>query len=214
MSDRRTADTVVIETVVKLGGGVLAHAEHVDQVLEVIAAAARERRLLVVPGGGPFADAVRDVDRRLRLSDDAAHWMAVLAMDQHAYLIASRLPGVVVVAQLSEIVAALDTGRVPVLAPSCWLRDADPLPHSWDVTSDSIAAWVAGAVGARRLILVKPPCLRPSDRTGATGFGAASPRAVECGLVDAYFARALPAHVTHVIVAANQVDALRSALRA
>ena len=215
MSDRHnTADTMVIETVVKLGGGVLAHADDFDRVLEAIAAAARERRLLVVPGGGPFADAVRDVDRRLRLSDDAAHWMAVLAMDQHAYLIASRLPGVVVVAQLSEIVAALDTGRVPVLAPSRWLREADPLPHSWDVTSDSIAAWVAGAVGARRLILVKPPRHRPSDRTGATGFCAASPRAVERGLVDAYFARALPAHVTHVIVAANQVDALRSALRA
>ena len=215
MSDRYgAADAVVIETVVKLGGGVLAHAEHVDQVLEVIAAAARERRLLVVPGGGPFADAVRNVDRRLHLSDDAAHWMAVLAMDQHAHLVASRLPAGVVVAQVSEIVAALDTGRVPVLAPSRWLRAADPLPHSWDVTSDSIAAWVAGAIGARRLILVKPPRLRPSDRTEATGFGAAPPGAARRELVDAYFARALPSHVTHVLVAADQVDALRSALRA
>ena len=42
-------------------------------------------------------------------------------------------------------------GRVPVLAPSAWLRAADPLPHSWDVTSDSIAAWIAGQAGALRL---------------------------------------------------------------
>ena len=46
-------------------------------------------------------------------------------------------------------------GRVPVLAPSRWLREADPLPHSWDVTSDSIAAWVAGQAGASTLVLVK-----------------------------------------------------------
>jgi aspartokinase-like uncharacterized kinase len=81
----------IVETVVKLGGGVLAHAEHFDAVLTTIATASRERRLLVVPGGGPFADAVREVDRKLGLGDDAAHWMAVLAMDQYAHLVAARL---------------------------------------------------------------------------------------------------------------------------
>jgi aspartokinase-like uncharacterized kinase len=187
-----------VETVVKLGGGVLAHAAHFDAALASIAAAARERRLLVVTGGGPFADAVRQVDRRLGLSDDAAHWMAVLAMDQYAHLVASRLAGGVIVAEPREIAAAFGTdpvGTVPVLAPYGWLRQADPLPHAWTVSSDSIAAWVAGAVGARRLVLVKPP--------GASGGE----------LVDAYFARALPAEVSPVIVPADQLDALQSALR-
>ena len=31
----------------------------------------------------------------------------------------------------------------------------DALPASWEVTSDSIAAWVADQVGAGRLVLVK-----------------------------------------------------------
>ena len=185
----------VVETLVKLGGGVLAHPEHFNAAIAAIGAAARERRLLVVPGGGPFADAVRDVDRRLRLPDDAAHWMAALAMDQYAYLIGARLAGSVLVAEPSEIAAALDAGHLPVLAPSRWLRAADPLPHAWTVTSDSIAAWVAGRVGARRLVLIKP--------AGATG----------SKLVDAYFPRALPAHVTSVIVPVDQLDALHSALR-
>jgi aspartokinase-like uncharacterized kinase len=88
---------------------------------------------------------------------------------------------------------ALDAGRVPVLAPSQWLREADPLPHSWDVTSDSIAAWVAGAVGARRLVLVKP--------SGAAG----------ADLIDPYFSRALPADVAATVLSA---DELSSALRA
>jgi len=192
-----TDAAAAVETVVKLGGGVLAHGAHFDAALAEIGAAARERRLLVVTGGGPFADAVRQVDRRLGLSDDAAHWMAVLAMDQYAHLVAARLAGGVLVAEPREIAIALGAGpgTVPVLAPYRWLREADPLPHAWTVSSDSIAAWVAGAVGARRVVLVKPP--------GASG----------SELVDAYFARALPAQVTSVIVPADDLDALQSALR-
>ena len=186
---------ILVDIVVKLGGGLLAHAAHFDAALEAIREAADGRRLLIVPGGGPFADTVRQVDRRFRLSDDAAHWMAVLAMDQYAYLVVSRLAGGVVVGDAHEAAAAFGAARLPVLAPSRWLRDADPLPHTWDVTSDSIAAWVAGAVGSGRLVLVKPP--------GATADNS----------VDAYFHRALPAHVTPLIVAADQVDALHAALR-
>lgn len=184
---------MTIDVVVKVGGSLLAHAPHLAAALAVIKAAARARHLLVVPGGGPFADAVRELDRRIGLSDDAAHWMAVLAMDQYAHVLGERLPDGVVVSDREEIVVALDAGRVPVLAPSQWLRDEDPLPHSWDVTSDSIAAWVAGEVGAHQLVLVKPP--------GATG-----------AVVDAYFPRALPAHVTPVIVCADHLDLLEAAL--
>jgi aspartokinase-like uncharacterized kinase len=188
-----------VETVVKLGGGLLAHVDHFNAALATISDAATSRHLLIVPGGGPFADAVRDVDRRLGLGDEAAHWMAVLAMDQYAHLIASKLARAVIVSDAREIADAFGArmvGHVPVLAPYRWLREIDPLPHSWDVTSDSIAAWVTGRVGAQRLVLVKPPWV-----TGS-------------GLVDAYFARALPAHITPLIVPADRVDALDAALRA
>jgi probable H4MPT-linked C1 transfer pathway protein len=184
-----------VDVVVKIGGGLLAQPGCLDAVLSVVAAASRERRLLMVPGGGPFADVVRKVDSQLQLSDAAAHWMAVLAMDQYAHLIAGRLAGSALVTNAREATTALDEGRLPVLAPSQWLREADPLPHSWDVTSDSISAWVAGAVGARRLVLVKP--------AGAAG----------ADLVDQYFARALPASVTPVSIAADQSGALVASLR-
>ena len=186
----------VVDAVVNVGGGLLAQPIHFDAVLAAIGAVGRTRRLLVVPGGGPFADAVREVDRRLGLSDDAAHWMAVLAMDQYAHLVASRLAGSVLVDDLAGISrSAVATAAIPVLAPFRWLREADPLPHTWDVTSDSIAAWVAAQLGSRELVLVKPP-------------GAA-----EGELVDAYFTRALPALVERTIVPADQIDALDRALR-
>ena len=191
-----------VEIVVKVGGALLAHRPDFDTVITEIGAVAHERRILVVPGGGPFADAVRDVDRQVHLSDDAAHWMAVLAMDQYAQLIAERLTDGQIVETPRTIAAALDAGRVPVLAPFRWLRDADPLPHSWEVTSDSIAAWIAGEVGARFVVLVKPPRVR----RGAGG----QPHA---GVVDAHFRRVLPADATSVIAGADQIDVLRAALR-
>jgi hypothetical protein len=186
------SQAVEVETVVKFGS-VLDHAGFFEALLAEIVASS-QRRLLIVPGGGPFADAVREVDRRIGLSNDAAHWMAILGMDQYAHLIVARLPRSVIVEDRAEIDAALRDRRIPVLAPYRWLRHVDPLPHEWTVTSDAIAAWVSGQVSARRLVLVKPP------------------RASGPDLVDQHFARAVPAGVEPVIVAADELDALRSAL--
>ena len=176
-----------VDVVIKLGGGLLPYVESFEATLAAIGHAARVCRLLIVPGGGPFADAVRDVHRQHRLSDSAAHWMAVLAMDQYAHLIASRMPASTLVRTDMGIADALAVNQVPVLAPEQWLRDANPLPHSWDVTSDSIAAWVAGQVGARRLVLIKPP--------GAMGES----------LVDPSFTKTLPSGVTALTIPADEL---------
>jgi dihydroneopterin aldolase len=107
-------------------------------------------------------------------------------MDQYAHLLAARVAGGAIVATVRDATRVLDATGVPVLAPSRWLSDADPLPHSWDVTGDSIAAWVAGQVHARALILVKAP--------GATGDG----------VVDPHFAQIVPAHLVPMIVPAGE----------
>jgi aspartokinase-like uncharacterized kinase len=74
------------------------------------------------------------------------------------------------------------------------MREADPLPHSWDVTSDSISAWVASQVGASRLVLVKPPGASGSD------------------IVDACFAAVLKPHISVEIVTADRATDLKAAL--
>lgn len=181
---------MTVDVVVKIGGSLLQRVEEFDRVLGVVAELGRARRLLIVPGGGPFADAVRAIDARVRLSDDAAHWMAILAMDQYAHLIAERLVHGALVASAAEIDHAHSSARIPVLAPYRWLRDADPLPHSWDVTSDSIAAWCAHAVGAPQLVLIKP--------SGASGDD----------VVDRYFSRALRSGVSSACVSADEIDRL------
>ena len=112
--------------VVKLGGSLLTQVPRLVKELQQ-----SERPLLVVPGGGPFADQVRT----LGLNGDEAHWMAIAGMEQFGWYIASQ--GV-------KTTDHLVTDRnVSVLLPYRVLREEDPLPHTWEVTSDAIAAWVA-----------------------------------------------------------------------
>jgi len=189
-----TDDAQIIHTVVKVGGGLLSKAGALDLVTGALTAFSPRRRLVIVPGGGPFADAVRTMFRRIKIGEDAAHWMAVLGMDQYAHVLAARLPGAVLVEQQAEIAAARQAGRLPVLAPYRWVRAADPLPHTWEITSDSIAAWLAGMLGARRIVLIKP--------------AGGDPRK----LVDSLFLRTLPPAVEHFIITADDLGQLDVAL--
>jgi probable H4MPT-linked C1 transfer pathway protein len=173
-----------VRTVVKVGGALLGRRGALDIVVPVLSRVAErgDPAVLIVPGGGPFADTVRRIDTEIGLSDHASHWMAILALDQYAELLASRITSSRVVRSAGEAAGALAAGELPILAPSDWLRRADPLPHSWDVTSDSIAAWVAGQVGAERLVLAK------------------AVKADLSTLVDPHFARALPEGIEASIV--------------
>jgi 5-(aminomethyl)-3-furanmethanol phosphate kinase len=144
-------------TVVKVGGGLAREAGDgaLRTLCRAIGDAGARHPLLVVPGGAAFADAVREHDSRFALSELAAHRMAILAMDQFGWLLSDLIPGAVSCTDLAAAGAAAARGSTPVLLPA-ELLVGDPLPASWGVTSDSIAAWVAGAADAGRLVLVKP----------------------------------------------------------
>jgi 5-(aminomethyl)-3-furanmethanol phosphate kinase len=144
-------------TVVKVGGGLAREAgdSALRTLCRAIGDAGARHALLVVPGGAAFADAVREHDSRFDLRAATAHRMAILAMEQFGWLLSDLIPGAVPCADLSAARSATARGRTPILLPGALLA-ADPLPASWGVTSDSIAAWVAGAADAARLVLVKP----------------------------------------------------------
>jgi 5-(aminomethyl)-3-furanmethanol phosphate kinase len=138
--------------IVKLGGS-LALAPQLPAWLAAIEAGAG--RAVVVCGGGPFADSVRNAQKRMGFDDEAADAMALFAMEQYATAIAALNRSFVVAHSRTGICAALRVARVPLWAPRRMLRAAPDIPASWDVTSDSLAAWLAGELGATRLLLIK-----------------------------------------------------------
>ncbi|MGE5229174.1 MAG: aspartate/glutamate/uridylate kinase, partial [Deltaproteobacteria bacterium] len=158
----------MIDAVVKVGGS-LGRGERLREVCASLAEAGRRHRLLVVPGGGAAADVVREQDARFGLRPSTAHWMAVLAMDQFGLLLTDLTPGAEAVSSLDRARTRLaEEGGVVVLLPSEPLRRADALPHSWSVTSDAIAAWIAQETDGRLLVLLK-------DHHGMARLGPAGP---------------------------------------
>jgi dihydroneopterin aldolase len=138
--------------VVKLGGS-FAGSAHLRPWLSAIAGAAGQA--VLVPGGGPFADAVREAQPAMGYGDRAAHAMALLAMDQMALALADLEPRLKPASTLAELEALASAGMAPVWRPGAVALSAGDIEASWAMTSDSLACWLAGRLGAGRLLLVK-----------------------------------------------------------
>jgi aspartokinase-like uncharacterized kinase len=104
--------------------------------------------------------------------------MAILAMEQTAIAFADRAPGLVPADSAATIACAHAEGRAALWLPARMALAARDLPESWDLTSDSLAAWLARDVGAARLVLVKSA--PTAARTTPTDWA-------EAGLVDPLF---------------------------
>ncbi|MDO5847537.1 MAG: hypothetical protein Q4Q20_04485 [Methanocorpusculum sp.] len=132
--------------VIKIGGSL---ADTAGDVLSAVEKAGIPA--LIVPGGGAFADSVRAQS----FDDDTAHWKAISAMNRYGVFLSSF--GFA----RTETLSVPESG-ISILLPEKLMRHEDPLPHSWDVTSDSIALWIADTVH-QPLILVKSRAGNLSD---------------------------------------------------
>ncbi|MCQ8118967.1 amino acid kinase family protein [Methylomonas rosea] len=138
--------------VIKLGGSLL---ETAALPACLAAIAKRAGPIAIVPGGGPFADQVRSAQRLWRFDDVAAHRMAILAMQQMALLMRSLVPEFAIVADADSLRSAWQVKPVLIWSPQVEQLDKANIAASWDVTSDSLAAWLAGYIEADELIVVK-----------------------------------------------------------
>jgi aspartokinase-like uncharacterized kinase len=162
--------------VVKLGGSVVRSSE-LSAWLEAIAAASRP--IVVVPGGGALADEVRACQSQLGFGDASAHRMALLAMDQLAWAVAGLRQGFAVGATEAELRTALERGTVAVWAPYVLIAERADIEESWRLTSDSLALWLAGRIGAERCYLIKSIARK--------GMRASAEQLAQDGVVDAAF---------------------------
>ena len=140
--------------IVKVGGSLASYPEKLRILCTKLTELSQTHKLVIIPGGGEFADVVRKLDKRFSLSPLASHRMAILGMDQYGLLLSDLLQGSRTANKLERLQETLDLGKLPVFLPSTLLFAEDPLENSWNVTSDSIAVYVAAQLHASRALLV------------------------------------------------------------
>jgi aspartokinase-like uncharacterized kinase len=161
--------------VVKIGGSLLGSPE-LERWLDIFVKFS-DGKVIIVPGGGVFADAVREAQKISSISDEAAHKLALLAMDQFGHLLHSLNPKLATASTELEIDERTWQHRAIVWLPSHMVLGDDHIPKNWDVTSDSIAAWLAEKLHATHLILLKSDkpnesklCLKAITNNGLVDF--------------------------------------------
>lgn len=136
----------MIDVLYKVGGSLFDLPDLADRLRAVFDAG--DGMALVIVGGGAAANLVRDWDQRFQLGDERAHRLAMRSLRLNVHLLQSLLPGSQIVSSRNEAHVSVAQGRTPILCAEKFLHTEEPdssleLPHTWDVTSDSIAVWIS-----------------------------------------------------------------------
>jgi len=170
--------------VVKVGGSLFDWPElprRLTAFLDARRTIAPTERAVLIAGGGATVDVVRALDRIHGLGDECAHQLALHALDLTAVLLSALVPGSIVVSRLESLAGAWNARSIPILAPRASIIEfdragRDPLPASWHVTSDAIAARLAVAMAADCLFLLKSaPLPAAANRQDAAQLGLVDP---------------------------------------
>ena len=166
--------------VIKLGGSLLSSGSLKEWLSIIVEHGAG--KVVVVPGGGIFADQVRDAQQKLKFDDEAAHQMALLAMEQYACLLQSYVPALSLSDSIEEIEKDISLNQVPVWLPFKMINPCQDVSTNWNLTSDSLALWLADKLNAEHTMLVK------SVSASNTDYGNANARKLsESEMVDKDF---------------------------
>ncbi len=143
--------------VVKIGGSLFDYPE-LSEWLKILSEEGAGK-VVIVPGGGPFADQVRDAQKQWKFNDQQAHQMALHAMDQFGLMLCGIAKehgyDLIPASSKKEIHKILANKNTPVWLPSKFLENNVEIPQNWTVTSDSLSAWLAKELKADQLVLIK-----------------------------------------------------------
>ncbi len=168
--------------VIRLGGSLLSYPELVAS-LRAWHECQTEGPDFIVVGTGQFGETMRSLHTMHGLAEEFSHETCLDLMEISARILANLAPEWKLLDPIPTDCQNLDPrGQWIVSSPRTLLaEEVDPLPACWSVTSDSIAAWIAGQLGAQELVLLKS-CLPPSDANRES--------AAQSGYVDRFFVHA------------------------
>ena len=138
---------IIIKQVVKIGGSLFPNYA-ID-----LANRLKNTNSCIVLGGGEFANLIRKYNDEQNFSEEVNHWTAIDCMDIIAKLVNDKVESAKLAYSIDEVNKISGEGFTPIFVVSEFLRAEDFFECSWDVTSDSIAAYVAHLLNAKLLIV-------------------------------------------------------------
>ncbi|MFX1287347.1 MAG: hypothetical protein ACFFFY_02145, partial [Promethearchaeota archaeon] len=140
----------------KIGGKILENRDYLNSTISQLTSIYEKfliSKIILIAGGGSYANLIRKVDRKFKLGDNLSHWMAIYTMDINGRKIGKYFPRISKTRQFEDIKKAQ---RIfTVFLPYRFLKESDELPHSWAVTSDSITLYLAHKLGISQCFLIK-----------------------------------------------------------
>lgn len=147
-----------IDTIIKFGGSITERGtlKQIVQLGKTLSSLFdRRQNFAIIPGGGLFAEFVRETQEKYSLDDEQAHWMAIQAMEQHASLLLKFMPNSILHDFASKDFEALIFDELPILRVMKYMRTESDLEKTWDSTSDAIATEIALKIKAEKIVFLK-----------------------------------------------------------
>lgn len=142
--------------IVKIGGKILENKENLESTIVQFKHICENnivQKIIIIPGGGTYANFVRKLDKKISIGDELSHWMAIFAMNCNGIEISQKNNDIKNFDSLDELKKSNE--RIVVFLPYDFINQRDELPHSWDVTSDSITLYLAHHLGLKDCFLIK-----------------------------------------------------------
>ena len=153
---------MTIQTIiVKIGGKILEDKENLQSTIAQLRELLKKKivqNVLIIPGGGSLANFVRKIDAKLNIGDDLSHWMAILAMDYNGMELSKKISSIDYINDfklLQQLINEKQKRQILIFGPFNYLYKEDILPHSWEVTSDSITLLLANRLKLNTCYLIK-----------------------------------------------------------
>ena len=140
--------------VLKLGGSLLKTEEDLTEIVKKLSDHGAGQ-LVIVPGGGIYADQARQLYEALQLDEVTAHRLALRAMEQFGELLVSMDPRLHAATTIESINNWLNHNQVPVWFPYDMTFDNPAIKASWEITADSLSCWLARQLQCENLVLLK-----------------------------------------------------------
>ncbi|MBI5815312.1 MAG: hypothetical protein HZB29_06835 [Nitrospinae bacterium] len=164
-------------------------------------------RMVIVPGGGGFADHVRARCGVRNVPGHVSHVQAALGMAQYGIEIAAKLECGALVHDEKETREVWRAGGIPVFIPYPFILTCAGIPKSWSATSDTVAVEICRALSISRLVLLKSvDGIMKTDGAAAAEVSAGSPP--DTDVVDPLFMKHLTGGMEAYIINGRKPERL------